>query len=101
MAENSRDIRDDRKAPIFAAVRFTDQQLDDSSDALILVQVVAALAGREAHEAIEATYWNGLEGTPIVDPHGDARQIQLLLDHMAAYLLGAAGTDTESPAMPK
>jgi hypothetical protein len=94
-AEDTRNIHSSLTAHIYAAVNLTVGQLDGSTDGQMRLKVIAAWAGREAHEAIESIYHVGSEGVPVIDPHG-APDFRELADQVRWYLLIGA----QDPSVP-
>lgn len=67
--------------PIRAAVYLTDTEVANLTGEVIAFRLAAAVAGREAHEALE---WFWFERQRVADPHGDL--LGLVAEGVANYL---------------
>ncbi|MGH8980002.1 MAG: hypothetical protein ACRDWE_03120 [Acidimicrobiales bacterium] len=74
-------------APLRAAVQFDEDDLAASSLEYLAFRLTAAIAGMEAHEALELARFDGVYA---VNPHGSGKQLGLLGALVTEYLTNAA-----------
>lgn len=74
-------------APLRAAVQFDEADLAASSPEYLAFKLTAAIAGMEAHEALEFARFDGAYA---VNPHGSGEQLGLLGALVTEYLTNAA-----------
>lgn len=77
-------------APLVAAYRMDAVAAAGISIEVLAFQVAAAIAGREAHEALE---FARLDGQQAVDPHGSQAELVEVSVLIAQYLTGGAQRD--------
>ena len=77
-----------RKGVVRAAIRYDDAQIENVTVEELAYRLTAAVAGREAHEALE---WASLDGHLPIDPH-DGQQLAAAADLIADYVKKGAGS---------